>query len=161
MEAKVSRYTKSQIEANATLQQLTGFANKSGSAVSDAVNVFNSLTASLESVGASKSQIMTVTEEINKLGVIGGSSVDDMRNSMRQFGQSMAGGIVRAEEFNSIIENTPEIARASAAGMGVSMGQLRQDMLAGKLTSDAVFKALLSQVNSTNDAFAKMPRTVS
>ena len=161
MEAKVSRYTKSQIEANATLQQLTGFANKSGSAVSDAVNVFNSLTASLESVGASKSQIMTVTEEINKLGVIGGSSVDDMRNSMRQFGQSMAGGVVRAEEFNSIIENTPEIARSIAAGMGVSMAQLRQDMLAGKLTSDAVFKALLSQVSTTNDAFAKMPRTVS
>lgn len=160
MEAKVSRYTKSQIEANNVLQQLTGYANKSGSAVSDAVNVFNSLTASLESVGASKNQILTVTEEINKLGVIGGSSVDDMRNSMRQFGQSMAGGIVRAEEFNSIIENTPEIARAIAAGMGVSMGQLRQDMLAGKLTSDAVFKALLSQVGSTNDAFAKMPRTV-
>ena len=160
MEAKVSRYTKSQIEANNVLQQLTGYANKSGSAVSDAVNVFNSLTASLESVGASKNQILTVTEEINKLGVIGGSSVDDMRNSMRQFGQSMAGGIVRAEEFNSIIENTPEIARAIAAGMGVSMGQLRQDMLAGKLTSDAVFKALLSQVSATNDAFAKMPRSV-
>ena len=160
MEAKVSRYTKSQIEANNVLQQLTGYANKSGSAVSDAVNVFNSLTASLESVGASKNQILTVTEEINKLGVIGGSSVDDMRNSMRQFGQSMAGGIVRAEEFNSIIENTPEIARAIAAGIGVSMGQLRQDMLAGKLTSDAVFKALLSQVGSTNDAFAKMPRSV-
>ena len=160
MEAKVSRYTKSQIEANNVLQQLTGYANKSGSAVSDAVNVFNSLTASLESVGASKNQILTVTEEINKLGVIGGSSVDDMRNSMRQFGQSMAGGIVRAEEFNSIIENTPEIARAIAAGMGVSMGQLRQDMLAGKLTSDAVFKALLSQVGTTNDAFAKMPRSV-
>ena len=160
MEAKVSRYTKSQIEANNVLQQLTGYANKSGSAVSDAVNVFNSLTASLESVGASKNQILTVTEEINKLGVIGGSSVDDMRNSMRQFGQSMAGGIVRAEEFNSIIENTPEIARAIAAGMGVSIGQLRQDMLAGKLTSDAVFKALLSQVGTTNDAFAKMPRSV-
>ena len=160
MEAKVSRYTKSQIEANNVLQQLTGYANKSGSAVNDAVSVFNSLTASLESVGASKSQILSVTEEINKLGVIGGSSVDDMRFSMRQFGQSMAGGIVRAEEFNSIIENTPEIARAIAAGMGVSMGQLRQDMLAGKLTSDAVFKALLSQVGATNDAFAKMPRTV-
>jgi len=160
MEAKVSRYTKSQIEANNVLQQLNGYANKSGSAVSDAVNVFNSLTASLESVGASKNQILTVTEEINKLGVIGGSSVYDMRNSMRQFGQSMAGGIVRAEEFNSIIENTPEIARAIAAGMGVSMGQLRQDMLAGKLTSDAVFKALLSQVGTTNDAFAKMPRSV-
>lgn len=160
MEAKVSRYTKSQIEANNVLQQLTGYANKSGSAVNDAVSVFNSLTASLESVGATKNQILTVTEEINKLGVIGGSSVDDMRNSMRQFGQSMAGGIVRAEEFNSIIENTPEIARAIAAGMGVSMGQLRQDMLAGKLTSDAVFKALLSQVGATNDAFAKMPRTV-
>ena len=160
MEAKVSRYTKSQIEANNVLQQLTGYANKSGSAVSDAVNVFNSLTASLESVGASKGQILSVTEEINKLGVIGGSSVDDMRNSMRQFGQSMAGGIVRAEEFNSIIENTPEIARAIAAGMGVSIGQLRQDMLAGKLTSDAVFKALLSQVGATNDAFAKMPRSV-
>ena len=97
---------------------------------------------------------------MNKLGVIGGSSVDDMRNSLRQFGQSMASGVIRAEEFNSIIEDTPEIARAIAAGMSVSMGQLRQDMQDGKLTSDAVFKALLSQVGATSDAFAKMPRTV-
>ena len=36
-----------------------------------------------------------------------------------------------AEEFNSILEQMPELARQIAAGMGVSIGELRQLMLDG------------------------------
>lgn len=161
MNARVSRFTDSAESATAVMRSLTNYANAAGAEVGSAVAVFTSLSGALQDVGTSQSDILRLTETLNKLGVIGGSSSEEVSNALRQFSQSMAGGIVRAEEFNSIIENTPEIARAIAAGMSVSMGQLRTAMLNGQLTSEAVLNSLMSQTETVDAQFAKMPRTVS
>lgn len=108
-------------------------------------------------MGASTQQILRLTETLNKLGVVGCSSSDEMNNSLRQFAQGMAGGILRAEEFNSLLESTPEIARALAAGLGLSMGQLQAEMKSVQLTADRVMQAISESVNAE---FEKMPRTV-
>ena len=161
MNARVSRFTDSAESATAVMRSLTNYANAAGAEVGSAVAVFTSLSGALQDIGTSQTDILRLTETLNKLGVIGGSSVDEVSNALRQFAQSMAGGIVRAEEFNSIIENTPEIARAIGAGMSMSMGQLRTAMLNGQLTSEAVLNSLMSQTEAVDAQFAKMPRTVS
>lgn len=161
MNARVSRFTDSAESATAVMRSLTNYANAAGAEVGSAVAVFTSLSGALQDVGTSQSDILRLTETLNKLGVIGGSSADEVSNALRQFAQSMAGGVVRAEEFNSIIENTPEIARAIGAGMSMSMGQLRTAMLNGQLTSEAVLNSLMSQTEAVDAQFAKMPRTVS
>ena len=161
MNARVSRFTDSAESATAVMRSLTNYANAAGAEVGSAVAVFTSLSGALQDVGASQTDILRLTETLNKLGVIGGSSVDEVSNALRQFAQSMAGGVVRAEEFNSIIENTPEIARAIGAGMNLSMSQLRTAMLNGQLTSEAVLNSLMSQTEAVDAQFAKMPRTVS
>lgn len=161
MNARVSRFTDSAESATAVMRSLTNYANAAGAEVGSAVAVFTSLSGALQDVGTSQSDILRLTETLNKLGVIGGSSADEVSNALRQFAQSMAGGVVRAEEFNSIIENTPEIARAIGAGMSMSMGQLRTAMLNGQLTSEAVLNSLMSQAEAVDAQFAKMPRTVS
>ena len=161
MNARVSRFTDSAESATAVMRSLTNYANAAGAEVGSAVAVFTSLSGALQDVGTSQSDILRLTETLNKLGVIGGSSADEVSNALRQFAQSMAGGVVRAEEFNSIIENTPEIARAIGAGMNLSMGQLRTAMLNGQLTSEAVLNSLMSQTETVDAQFAKMPRTVS
>lgn len=161
MNARVSRFTDSADSATAVMRSLTNYANAAGAEVGSAVAVFTSLSGALQDVGTSQADILRLTETLNKLGVIGGSSADEVSNALRQFAQSMAGGVVRAEEFNSIIENTPEIARAIGAGMSMSMGQLRTAMLNGQLTSEAVLNSLMSQTEAVDAQFAKMPRTVS
>jgi len=161
MNARVSRFTDSAESATAVMRSLTNYANAAGAEVGSAVAVFTSLSGALQDVGTSQSDILRLTETLNKLGVIGGSSADEVSNALRQFAQSMAGGVVRAEEFNSIIENTPEIVRAIGAGMNLSMGQLRAAMLNGQLTSEAVLNSLMSQTETVDAQFAKMPRTVS
>ena len=161
MNARVSRFTDSAESATSVMRSLTNYANAAGAEVGSAVAVFTSLSGALQDVGTSQSDILRLTETLNKLGVIGGSSADEVSNALRQFAQSMAGGVVRAEEFNSIIENTPEIARAIGAGMELSMGQLRTAMLNGQLTSEAVLNSLMSQTETVDAQFAKMPRTVS
>lgn len=161
MNARVSRFTDSAESATAVMRSLTNYANAAGAEVGSAVAVFTSLSGALQDVGTSQTDILRLTETLNKLGVIGGSSADEVSNALRQFAQSMAAGVVRAEEFNSIIENTPEIARAIGAGMNLSMGQLRTAMLNGQLTSEAVLNSLMSQTETVDAQFAKMPRTVS
>lgn len=55
----------------------------------------------------------------------------------------------------------PELARQIAAGMGVSIGQLRQLMLDGKLTAEDALNAIQKQTGSVNAEFEKLPRTLS
>ena len=161
LEARVSRFTDSASETTSVMNKLTQYANASGSAMRDTASVFVQLSSSAEDLGKSQDQVLEFTRLITEIGYYGGSSSDELSNALRQMSQSFAGGIVRAEEFNSVIENTPEIARTIASGMGVSMGQLRQEMLAGKLTAEAVFDAILSQGENVDALFSKMPRTVS
>ena len=83
-----------------------------------------------------------------------------MANALRQFGQSISGGIVRAEEFNSILEQMPELARQIAAGLGISIGDLRKRMLEGKLTAQDALNAIQRQSQSVNEEFDKMPVSI-
>ena len=83
-----------------------------------------------------------------------------MSNALRQFGQSMAKGVIQAEEFNSVIEQMPELARQIAAGLGISIGDLRKRMLEGKLTAQDALNAIQSQSRSVNAEFEKMPVSI-
>lgn len=115
----------------------------------------------MRDTGATNGQVIQLTETLQKIGRIGGSSAEEMANALRQFGQSISSGTVRAEEFNSILEQMPELARQIAAGMGVSIGELRQLMLDGKLTAEDALNAIQKQTGSVNAEFEKLPRTLS
>jgi len=131
-----------------------------GVALKDTVSLFQSLARSSKELGATNAQMVTLSDTMQKLGVIGGSSSEEMSNALRQLSQSFAGGIVRAEEFNSIVENMPELAHRIALGMGVTDGKLRQLMLSGKLLSKDVFEVLLKQAPEIAAEFDKMPKSM-
>ena len=93
------------------------------------------------------------------MGALGGASAEQMSNSMRQFRQSIDGGVLRAEEFNSLLENTPTIVQTMARHMGLSMGQFRAEMLDGKITAERMVNAIQAATQETNEKFAQLPRT--
>jgi tape measure domain-containing protein len=160
LNAKINLYTKSATEATAVMSQLNSIANASGSSIGAVSELYTRMASSLQSMGATQGQILQLTDTINKLGIVSGASPEAMSNAMMQLSQSMAGGIVRAEEFNSIVENTPMIAQEVAKSMGISMGELRNQMLAGKLSAQDFANALLSGSARADEMASKMPRTV-
>lgn len=160
LNAKINLYTKSATEAAAVMSQLNGIANASGSSIGAVSELYTRMASSLQSMGATQGQILQLTDTINKLGAVSGASPEALSNAMMQLSQSMAGGIVRAEEFNSIMENTPMIAQEVAKSMGISMGELRNQMLAGKLSAQDFANALLSGSARADEMASKMPRTV-
>lgn len=92
--------------------------------------------------------------------VVSGSGAEEAANFMRQFNQAMAGGIVRAEEFNSMMENNPYIMNKVAESMGKTVGQLRAMMLEGELTSEVFTEALSKISDVVEDDFGNMALTV-
>lgn len=160
LQARIDRLSSSAKDGAATFQALSAIASASGSSLKDTEKLWETLTSSLKSAGASNTQILTLTDTLQKIGRIGGSSTEEMANALRQFGQSIAGGTVRAEEFNSIIEQMPELARQMASGLGISVGELRKRMLEGKLSAEDALNAIMTQTGLVNQEFSKLPRTV-
>lgn len=160
LQARIDRLSPSAAEGKKTFQELAAIASESGASLSDTEKLWESLTSSLQSAGASNGQIIQLTSTLQKIGSIGGSSTQEMANALRQFGQSIASGTVRAQEFNSIVEQMPELARQMAAGMGISMDELRKRMLDGKLTAEDALNAIMRQANKVDDQFARLPRSV-
>ncbi|EFT2973812.1 tape measure protein [Escherichia coli] len=161
LNARIERLTGSAATASQTMQSLMRISSATGGSLQDTAKLWETLSTALRDTGATNDQIIQLTETLQKIGRIGGSSSEEMANALRQFGQSISSGTIRAEEFNSILEQMPELARQIAAGMGVSIGELRQLMLDGKLTAEEALNAIQKQTGSVNAEFEKLPRTLS
>lgn len=161
LNARIERLTGSAATASQTMQSLMRISSSTGGSLQDTTKLWETLSTALRDTGATNGQVIQLTETLQKIGRIGGSSAEEMANALRQFGQSISSGTVRAEEFNSILEQMPELARQIAAGMGVSIGELRQLMLDGKLTAEDALNAIQKQTGSVNAEFEKLPRTLS
>lgn len=160
LRARVTRLSQDAASATENFNNLLQIANRTGTSVADTVKLWEGLTATLKEFGATSGDVQVLVETLQKIGVVGGSSADEMSNALRQLGQAISGGVLRAEEFNSIIEQMPELGRQIAAGLGIPFSELRQQMLDGELTSQKVLGAIYKQVGTVNAEFAKMPRTV-
>ncbi|HBY2240704.1 TPA: tail tape measure protein [Klebsiella pneumoniae] len=161
LQARVTRLSSSSEEGARSFQQLVGIASATGASLGDTVNLWQQLTATLKTVGATNSDVNRLVMTLQKIGTIGGSSAQEMANALRQFMQSVASGRIQAEEFNSVLEQMPELARQIADGMGIPFNELRQLMLAGKLDIGEVLAAIEKRSDEINQQFETMPRTVS
>ncbi|EMN4052778.1 tape measure protein, partial [Acinetobacter baumannii] len=76
------------------------------------------------------------------------------------FGQALASGTLRGEELNSVMEQTPALAKAIAKGMGITVGELRSVAAEGKITSQEIVKALRNVESDVDALFAKTDITI-
>jgi tape measure domain-containing protein len=86
-----------------------------------------------------------MTSTVTKAIQLGGSSTQEAEAAVQQFIQAMQGGVLRGEEFNSIMEGGYGLAEALAKGLGVTTGELRKMAENGELSAERVLAALAKQ----------------
>ncbi len=123
-------------------------------------DLFSRLTKIGQEAKWSQEQVFNLTETINKAIQVGGGSAASNEAAITQLNQALGSGVLRGDEFNSMMEQSPRLAQALADGLGVTTGKLRELAGEGKLTTDVVTKALLSQSEKINTEFAKFPATI-
>ncbi len=160
LKIRVAELTKETGDFTTVFKELQGIAAKTGSSLDATVSVFQRLSFARKDIGATNADMLRLVETVQQLGVIGGASSESLKAGLLQFGQAMSSGIVRAEEFNSILENMPAVAVEIADSLGMSTGELRKMVTAGDITSKQVFDALLGKADEVNAKFEAMPVTL-
>lgn len=159
LRVKIKMLTGDAESAGRVFDGLKAISKETGQSMKDTGELWQGLAISLKNTSATEGQLLNLVGTIQKMGALGGASAEQMSNSMRQFRQAIDGGVLRAEEFNSLLENTPTIVQTMARQMGLSMGQFRAEMLDGKITAERMVNAIQAATQETNDKFAQLPRT--
>lgn len=104
-------------------------------------------------------ELVAFAEQLQKQMTISGASGQSAAAAMVQLTQGLSSGTLRGEELNSVLEQTPMIAKTIAEYMGVSTGEMRELASEGAITADVVKNAIRGAAEETNAAFASMPMT--
>lgn len=107
----------------------------------------------------SSEEIIGFMEQVNKQFIIAGTEASGIDAAMLQLTQAMGSGVLRGEEYNSILEQAPNIIQTIADYLGVSKGKLREMAGEGEITADIVKAAMFAAADETNEKFENMPKT--
>ena len=109
----------------------------------------------------SSEEIVAFMEQVNKQFTIAGTETAGIEAAMLQLTQAMGSGVLRGEEYNSILEQAPNIIQAIADYMDAPKGQLKDMAAEGQITADIVKAAMFAAADETNAKFESMPMTFS
>lgn len=152
--------TGSSTAAAAAYADLLAVAQRSRVEFVELGKTYAQIARASESFGLSGKDTLRVTETLAKAITISGVSASSASAALVQLSQGMASGTLRGEELNSIMEQTPRIARALADGLGVPIGKLREMGAEGQLTGEKVAAALLKASESVDKEFGQSVTTV-
>ncbi|MEQ1069178.1 tape measure protein [Acinetobacter lwoffii] len=144
--------------AMAGVQQVALSTNSSLDATA---SLFTRLNTVGKEMGMTQQQALDLTKTVTQAIQIGGGSAQASEAAVQQFIQAMQGGVLRGEEFNSIMENGYGLAEALAKGLGVTTDELRKMAENGELSSERVIKAVQSQATQIQETYNQFPTTIS
>jgi lambda family phage tail tape measure protein len=160
LRARVQNATQTSEEFKQAWGGIIDISRNTGASLEGTVSVFQRLSFVRKEINATTTEMLQFTDTVSKLGIISGATPDALKFGLTQLGQSLSNQIVRAEEFNSIMENIPAVGKQIADELGVSTGELRNLVIEGKVLSADVFAAMLNATEKVNAEFNKFPNTV-
>ncbi|MEN8346193.1 tape measure protein [Acinetobacter baumannii] len=161
LQNRLKLVTNSQVELNQALKDTFNIAQATGQAWDSTAQVYQRFADNAKRLGITLQQTSSLTETVAKAIAISGGSAASAEAALVQFGQALASGVLRGEEFNSIAEQAPGLLKAIATGLDTNIGQLRGMAAEGKLTADVVVKSLERAKVSVDELFGKTDFTIS
>lgn len=96
---------------------------------------------------------------MQKVFKVSGSNTQESTNAMYQLTQALGSGRLQGDEFRSIAEQAPMLARQIADVMGVQYAELKKLGSEGKITSSIIKQAVFNMADDINQKVSKMPDT--
>lgn len=160
LQNRLKLVTTNQAELNKATEDTFQIAQKTYSAWDSVLQVYQRFSDNAKTLNLTMDDTARLTETVSKAVAISGASAEAADAALVQFGQALASGTLRGEELNSVMEQTPALAKAIAQGMGITVGQLRSVAAEGKITSKEIVKALKNAQDDVDALFAKTDITI-
>ncbi|TLT38980.1 tape measure protein [Acinetobacter baumannii] len=160
LQNRLKLVTNNQVELNKATEDTFRIAQKTYSAWDSVLQVYQRFSDNAKTLNLTMDDTARLTETVSKAVAISGASAEAADAALVQFGQALASGTLRGEELNSVMEQTPALAKAIAQGMGITVGELRSVAAEGKITSQEIVKALRNVESDVDALFAKTDITI-
>ena len=137
-------------------------AQKSRAAYSDVSATIAKLGMMAGDAFTNNDELIAFTELMNKNFVVGGASATEQASAMYQLTQAMASGRLQGDEYRSIIENAPLLAKSIEdymTNVQGATGSMKDWASEGMLTADVIKAAMFNASEQVNEQFENMPKT--
>jgi tape measure domain-containing protein len=145
--------------AQADVQRI---ATETRSGLSETAQLYATFQRNADQLGITQQQSARATETVTKSFQISGATAAEAAGGLRQFLQGLQSGTLRGEEFNSVVENAPRLAKLLADQLaGGNIGALRALAEQGKITGDQLIEALTNRdfTAKLDEEFKQLPVT--
>lgn len=138
-------------------------AQKNAAPLESLVQLYGRVSMVQKELGASTQEMLKFTDNVAVALRVSGKSAAESSGALLQLSQALGSGVVRAEEFNSMLEGALPIVQAAARGIdeaGGSVSKLRKLVNDGKVSSEAFFKGFQAGAVTLNQQVAGASLTV-
>lgn len=142
-----------------SLETSLEYANKVGVTTDDFIQSASRLRTLAPEVVTNYGDAAKFTRLLDMNMISTGASTQEASSAMRQITQALGKGIVNGDELNSIMENSPQIARMLAKHLDASVGDLKQLGKEGEISGQALYDTVLENADAIEKQFAAMPVT--
>lgn len=139
---------------------LMEISQRTGTSLEANSNLYSRIAQSLRDAGYASADVAKVTETVATSLKLSGASTEEASSVITQLSQALGSGVLRGEEFNSIMENGGRLAKLLADGLGTTVGGLRNMANNGQLTTEKIMP-LLTNVDQLRKEFDTLPASVS
>jgi tape measure domain-containing protein len=160
LQNRLKLVTNNQAELNKATEDTFQIAQRTYSTWDSVLQVYQRFSDNAKTLNLTMDDTARLTETVSKAVAISGATAEAADASLVQFGQALASGTLRGEELNSVMEQTPALAKAIAQGMGITVGELRSVAAEGKITSQEIVKALRNVETDVDALLGKTDITI-
>jgi tape measure domain-containing protein len=149
--------TEGFVKAQADVIRIAQATNQPVEAVAQ---LYGRVSRAAAALGLSQEQVAKLTETVGQALIVSGADAGAAAGALTQLGQALAAGVVRAEEFNSIMDGAPALIQGVEKSLGLLPGALRKMSIEGKLSSQVFGQAILN-ATTISEQFGQMVPTLS
>lgn len=160
LNSRLINATGDSTKAREALDAISASAKSTYSSLETTAEVFLKNSMALNELGYTTNEQIKVSTALNNAMAVSGARGEQAASALDAFSKAIARGKFEGQDFNTIIENAPELVKALADGLGVTTAELRKMITEGTLTSDVVIPALISQMDKLQEKADAMPATI-
>lgn len=155
--ANMNDGTMTQVQLQDRIMQAANDSRASFLEMADSVAKFG---ANAQGAFKNTEEVVKFGELLNKQYVIAGTNAQGAAAANLQISQALSMGVLRGQEFNSVLEHASPVADALAKELNVSRGELKGIAEQGLITADVLKNAMLNSADEINAKFNQMPMTL-
>lgn len=158
--ARIGIVTNSTAQMMTVQQRLFDISQRTRNSLAATSVLYTRVALNADQLGRSHEELLIATESVNAALLLGGATGVEAAQSIRQLAQALGSGRLQGDEFRTVMEAMPVVARAISDEMGVAVGELKELSKDGLIDVQTVLDALINKNAEWVALIDTMPFTV-